>query len=229
MILNAVSLPSLSSIQYGTSLANIRPELNLTAISLSLPRLQIHYVSCLKLRNTALNFCHQMKYMVHCMVEYWLFKWHGISVSWFQYKVLCKILRITDFYFILQLCSCILKLLTCSHKFQIVVEHLKTVITWILCPPAFLCSVSVKYLTVWKLVLFSYCKNSVWKNYKLWKFVFENIETLAKMKIIYFVVMFIDTSTWQLWKIWFSDKSFPFWKQLGLGWPCHLYASYTGT
>jgi len=118
-----------------------------------------------------------MKYIVHCMVEYWLSKWHSISVSWFQCKVVCKILRITDFYFILQLCSCILKLLTCSHRFQIVVEHLKTVITWILCPRAFLCSVSVKYLTVWKLVLFSYCKNSVWKNYKLWKFVFEIIET----------------------------------------------------
>jgi hypothetical protein len=168
MILNAVSLPPLSSIQYGNSLANIRPELNLRAISLSLLRLQIHYVSCLKLRNTALNFCHQMKYMVHCMVEYWLSKWHSMSVSWFQYKVVCKIL---------QLYSCILKLLTCSHRFQIVVEHLKTVITWILCPLAFLCSVSVKYLTVWKLVLFSYCKNSVWKNYILWKFVFENIET----------------------------------------------------
>ena len=113
-----------------------------------------------------------MKYMVHCMVEYWLSKWHSVSVSWFQYKVVCKILRITDFYFILQLCSCILKLLTCSHRFQIVVEHLKTVITWILCPPAFLCTVSLKYLTVWKLVLFSYCsmkelqtlKICVWKN-----------------------------------------------------------------
>jgi hypothetical protein len=36
MILNAVSLPPLSSIEYGNSLANIKPELNLTAISLSL-------------------------------------------------------------------------------------------------------------------------------------------------------------------------------------------------
>jgi len=30
------------------------------------------------------------------------------------------------------------------------------------------------------------------------------------MKIIYFVVMFINTGTWQLLKIWFSDKGFPF-------------------
>ena len=149
-----------------------------------------------KLRNTALNFCHQMKYMVHCMVEYWLSKWHSISISWFQYKVVCKILRITDFYFMLQLYSCILKLLTCSHRFQIVVEHFKSVITWIICPPVFLCSVSVKYLTVWKLVLFSCCKNSVWKNYKLWKFVFENRNIfISQIKVIYFVVMFINTGS----------------------------------
>jgi len=55
MILNAVSLPPLSSIQYGNSLANIRPELNLTAVSLSaspsnplceLPQIEKH---CFKL------------------------------------------------------------------------------------------------------------------------------------------------------------------------------------
>lgn len=30
-------------------------------------------------------------------------------------------------------------------------------------------------------------------------------------------------------KIWFSDKDFPCLKQLGFGWPRHVYVSYTDT